>query len=102
MLFRRVLCLLLWPQLALTILPNIVINEIHSNPAIKTELVEFVELYNTSSAEGDLGGWNFSGTVSYTFPTGTKIAANGYVVAAQNPAALKRKYNYDAFGPWVG
>jgi hypothetical protein len=38
----------------------IVINEIHYNPDVKTEHVEFIELFNTESSTVDLSGWYFS------------------------------------------
>ncbi len=102
MLVRRALFRLLWPLLALSTYSNVVINEIHYNPAVKTELVEFIELYNNSSAEVDVSGWKFTSGIEYTFPDGTKIAANGYLVIAQNPNALKAKYGANSLGPWTG
>src|ERR1043166_4599590 len=56
---------------------NIVINEIHYNPDVKTEHVEFVELYNTGPGSVDLAGWYFSDGVNYTFPAGTSLPAGG-------------------------
>jgi hypothetical protein len=38
----------------------VVINEIHYDPDVKTELVEFVELHNVSDEAIDLTGWYFS------------------------------------------
>src|ERR1043166_6801887 len=81
---------------------NIVINEIHYNPDVKTEHVEFVELYNTGPGSVDLSGWQFADAIEYRFPSGTIIASNGYVVVAQNPAAITAKYGYGgAFGPYT-
>ena len=45
---------------------NVVINEIHSDPDVKTELVEYVELHNTSGQADDLSGWHFSDGIFYT------------------------------------
>lgn len=78
----------------------IVINEIHSNPDVKTEAVEFVELYNTGTNPVNLAGWRFSQGLSYVFPS-VNIAAGGYVVIAQNPAALQSKFGVTgALGPF--
>ena len=63
----------------------IVINELHTNPDVKTELVEFIELYNAGTAEVDLSGWQFTEGVLYTFPAGTKLPAGGYIIVAQSP-----------------
>ncbi|HON07514.1 MAG TPA: lamin tail domain-containing protein, partial [Verrucomicrobiota bacterium] len=82
---------------------QLIINEIHYNPDVKTEQVEFIELYNKSTNTVNIGGWYFSDGVQYTFPSGTTIAPRGYVVIAQNPTALKTKYGYSgAYGPYAG
>src|SRR6266567_1636323 len=65
----------------------IVINEIHYNPEVKTEHVEFVELFNAGSDTVDMSGWYFSDGVNFTFPAGTVLPTSGYVVVAQDPAA---------------
>ena len=54
---------------------SVVINEIHYNPDVKTELVEFIELYNTTTADIDLTGWYFTNAISYQFPAGSILPA---------------------------
>ena len=79
------------------------INEIHYAPDVKTEPVEFVELFNPDSAALDLSGWSLGGGIQFTFPAGTMVAADGYVVVAQNPEALRAKFGAaNALGPWSG
>lgn len=80
----------------------VVINEIHYDPDVKTELVEFIELFNTGTSAVDVAGWSLSEGVSFTFPAGTTIASGGYLVVAENPAALQRKFGVQALGPWLG
>ena len=90
----------------------IVINELHTDPDIKTEQVEFVELHNISSETIDLSGWYFSRGFDYTFPPGKSIAADGYVVIAENTnvfdpndpngADFKAKYGFFADGIYIG
>ena len=80
----------------------VVINEIHYNPDIKTEHVEFIELSNVGADTVDLTGWQLTAGVSYTFLSGTILPANGYIVVAQDPAALKQKFGATALGPWHG
>src|SRR5437762_269747 len=63
---------------------SIVINEIHYNPDLKTEHVEFIELFNAGTNTVDLSGWYFSDGVSFTFPNGTFLAPGGYLVVAQD------------------
>lgn len=64
---------------------QVVINEIHSDPDLKTEWVEYVELYNAGDQAVDLSGWQFSDGISYTFDPGTALAAGDYLIVAQSP-----------------
>ncbi|MFN0068930.1 MAG: lamin tail domain-containing protein [Limisphaerales bacterium] len=80
---------------------QLVIHEIHADPPDKLEPVEFVELVNTNAAPVSLAGWRLRGGVEFIFPA-TNLPAGGYVVVAQNPAALKAKFGADALGPWTG
>ncbi|MHC4116479.1 MAG: lamin tail domain-containing protein [Planctomycetota bacterium] len=89
---------------------GVVINEIHYDPDIKTELVEFVELHNTAAADVDLGGWHFTGGISYQFPAGSTLPAGGHIIAVQDPASIGAKWNSGRpdiplnllFGPFEG
>jgi hypothetical protein len=82
---------------------QVVINEIHHSPDPKQERVEFVELYNRGTNAVDLGNWKLSGGVKFTIPTNTVMAVGGYLVLAEDPAALKAKYGTaGALGPWEG
>jgi len=83
-------------------LAQVVINEIHYDPDVKTEPAEFIELYNAGTSTVNLSGWYFSDGVQYTFPDGVSIAPGGYVVVAQSPATLQGKFGATALGPWVG
>ena len=49
---------------------SVVINEIHYDPDVKTELIEFVELHNTAAEDIDLSGWYFRRGISYRFDAG--------------------------------
>ena len=81
---------------------KIVINEIHYDPDVKTEQVEFIELHNAGASVVNLSGWQFTEGVTYTIPNGTSLAPGGYLVVAQNPTALLAKFGVSALGPWVG
>ena len=72
--------------------PPVVINELHVDPDVKTEQVEFVELCNPGTVAVDLSGWRLDGGVFYTFPAGTRLAAGGYLIVAQNPEQVKAKW----------
>ncbi len=86
----------------LTVRSDIVINEIHYDPAIKTEQSEFIELFNTGTASIDLENWQIAGAVQFVFPAGTQISAGGYLVIAQNPSVLRSRFAANALGPWSG
>ncbi len=83
---------------------EIVINEIMfapPSPPLSVAAVgsQWIELYNKSTAPVDLSGWRFDGTVDFTFPPNTTVAAGGYLVVAENPATLP---GTGALGPWSG
>jgi hypothetical protein len=88
----------------------IVINEIHCNADVETELVEFVELYNSGTTTVNLSGWFFSRGITYTFPAGSTLAGHGYLIVAENPAAIHAKWGSGTSavpislvkGPYVG
>ena len=80
----------------------IVINELHVNPDVKTELVEYVELYNAGQSDTDMSGWALSDGVQFTFPEGTILEAGGYLVVSQDPTAVMAKYGVESLGPFAG
>ena len=78
--------------------PSVVINEIHYDPDIKTELVEFVELYNVGTTDVNLAGWYLNGGISYEFPAGSTLPADGYIIVAYRPAHIDSKWSGGRFG----
>ena len=76
---------------------GVVINEIHYDPDVKTELVEFVELYNTTATDIDLTNWYFTNAISYQFPAGSVLPADDYIVVAENPAHIQAKWSSGRF-----
>ncbi|MHC4159398.1 MAG: lamin tail domain-containing protein, partial [Planctomycetota bacterium] len=69
-------------------MPLIVINEIHYRPDLKVEQVEFVELYNSGDETIDLSGWYFSRGIDFTFPPGTSLDPNSYLVVVEDSYPL--------------
>ena len=83
--------------------PKVIINEIHYDPAIKTDLAEFVELYNTGTMDANISGWYFSDGISYQFPPDTILPTGGYVVVAQDPYTIQAKFGTPSnliYGPF--
>ncbi len=70
---------------------NLVISEIHYNPAGPDD-TEFIELLNVSSSTIDLSGVRFSGGVIFTFPTGTTLAAGARTLVVKNVNAMALTY----------
>lgn len=87
--------MLLWPC---ALFGDVVINEIHYDPDIKTEWVEYIELYNTGSTDVDLTGWYFKGGISYEFAPGSILPANGYIIIAQDPSHIHAKWSSGRLG----
>ena len=89
---------------------GVVINEIHYDPDVKTELVEFVELHNAETVDIDLSGWYFTGGISYEFGAGSILRAGGYIIIAQSPDHIHAKWSSGrlgipaalVFGPFEG
>jgi hypothetical protein len=82
-----------------------VFSEIHYHPRDRADLrnLEFIEIYNSQSWAEDLSGCRITGEVNYNFPTGTTIAAGGYLVVAAVPADIASAYGIaGVLGPWTG
>lgn len=71
---------------------DIVISEIMYNPISRDDDDEFVELHNRGSASVDLGGWQFTSGIDFTFPAGAAIPAGGFVMVAKKAARLLTNY----------
>lgn len=78
----------------------VVINEIHYDPDVNTEQVEFLELLNQGESAVDLSNWRIDEAVDYTFPIGASIAAGGYLVVTQNASDFQAKFGFSPFGEW--
>src|ERR1035437_647494 len=71
-------------------LDRVVINEIMFNPTALGG--QYVELYNTSSTlTFDLSGWQMQG-LSYTFPGGSLIGPNSFLILAANRSMFAGAY----------
>src|SRR6476659_7866500 len=80
----------------------VVINEIFYHAPDDLDDLQFIELHSPGAAAVDLGGWKLSKGVRYTFPRGTMIEPNGYVVVCKDLKLFKKHYGLDATGPFQG
>ena len=78
----------------------VVINEIHYDPNVNTEQVEFIELHNSGGTSVDVSNWRIDEAVDYLFPAGASIPAGGYLVVAENIADFQAKFGFAPFGQW--
>lgn len=82
-----------------------VINEIMYRPGTgypENTAHEFIELHNPDAVAVDLAGWAITTGADFTFPAGTTLSANGYLVVAANPAALQAATGLTGvLGPWA-
>ncbi|MGC8743825.1 MAG: lamin tail domain-containing protein [Verrucomicrobiia bacterium] len=64
--------------------------------------LEFIEIYNSNPWFHDIGLHKISGDIDYTFPPGTKIGGNSFIVIAANPAAIEEVYGiHGVYGPYT-
>ncbi|HZO85607.1 MAG TPA: lamin tail domain-containing protein, partial [Verrucomicrobiae bacterium] len=91
---------------------EIVINEIMynhqllpptNNPPARASDEEWIELHNHSGSPVDLTGWEIRGGIEYRFSPGKIIPAGGYLVVADDAAALRLIYpSADIVGDFGG
>lgn len=80
----------------------VVLNEIHLDPIAPGLNDEFVELHNVSASAIDLGGWQLSDGIRYTFPEDlAPLEADGYLVVALDPRSTRFE-GTRVLGPWEG
>jgi hypothetical protein len=72
---------------------SVVINELMYNPISGDDDDQYIELYNRSTNNIDLGGWQLGGGVSFLFATNTLLQPNGYLVIARNVGRLMTNYS---------
>ena len=83
----------------------LVISEIMYHPASRPDSnnLEFVELYNSQLWPEDIGGFQLAGAVQFTFPAGTVLPAEGVLVVALDPAAVRSVHGItNVVGPYAG
>ncbi len=83
----------------------LIISEIMYHPREPggTELLEFLEIFNTEPVSESLSGYRIAGAVEFTFPPNTAIPGRGFVVVARDPEALRQVSGMtNIMGPFVG
>lgn len=74
----------------------------HPAPGPGTNLLEWVELYNSANFRQDLSGMRLSGDIAYTFPSNTFINPGAYLVIARSPSLVASAYGItNVVGPYT-
>jgi hypothetical protein len=81
---------------------DVVINEIMYSPGSTNTGLEYIEFYNRGLTAVNMGGWVITDAVAYTFPGGTTIDPDGYLVVAVDVTAAESFYGIDVLGPFQG
>jgi hypothetical protein len=68
--------------------------QVQTRPAIpyQESPESWIELFNRSANEIDLSGWQLADGIEFTFPAGTKIAGNGFLVIAKDTDHMRAFY----------
>lgn len=80
------------------------ISEIHYHPPARGDgrNAEFIEIFNSQPWPEDVSGFRISGSVDFTFPSNTIIAARGFLVVAAAPVDVQAIYGLSGvLGPWT-
>lgn len=82
------------------------ITEIHYHPLdgedVNDTELEFIELKNFGNVPMNLGFMTFAQGIEYSFPGGTELGQENYIVLASNLEAFENRYGYEAFGEYEG
>ncbi len=81
---------------------QVIVNELMYHPGFgdpgypgyvaEDTMKQWVELYNKGTTAVNLSNWQLTQGAKYTFPSGTSIAAGGYLVVAADPATFHATY----------
>lgn len=82
--------------------PQIRITEIMYDPLGNGDK-EFIEIYNGSDSQANLGNWTFSNGVNYKFPASATLEPGKYGVIVRNSSVFRASYpNARVFGQYAG
>src|SRR5688500_8503229 len=83
---------------------GLVITEINYKPAPRSDsnVLDFVEIYNSNPFFEDISGYRLTGDIGYTFPPNTILQGGAFLVVAKDPADLQAIYGIsNVHGPYT-
>ena len=81
---------------------DLIISELNYHPMELGGLLEFIELKNIGTEVIDLGTCSFTDGVSYSFPHGTTIEPDEFMVLASDSTAFETEYGFKPFDEFTG
>lgn len=85
---------------------NLFITELHYHPldedGVNDSEFEFIEFKNTGDTDINLSQVSFVNGISYTFPTGTVINPDSFIVLASNSQSFEQRYGFNPDGEYEG
>ena len=82
---------------------TLVFNEIMYHPAVKEPDHEWLEFYNQLAVDLDVTGWRVTGDIDFVFPSGVRVAGQGYLLLALNPTVMTATSSgIQVVGPFIG
>lgn len=81
---------------------GVVINEVLYHAPNDLDNLQFIELFNPGDRPIDLAGWKLAGGISYVFPAGRALEANGYLVVCKDVREFRKQYGFEAAGAFTG
>ncbi|MCB0036974.1 MAG: lamin tail domain-containing protein, partial [Anaerolineales bacterium] len=79
---------------------NLVISEIHYNPADEDDDWEFLEFKNIGAEKLDLAGVTVSGAVTFVFPELTLLQPGEHLLIVEDEIAFNSRYATNTLSPW--
>jgi len=83
----------------------LIISEImyHPRETGGTEVLEYIEIFNTEPVSEIIGGCRLGGDVEFTFPPRMALPGRGFIVVARDPEALRQATGMtNVIGPFAG
>jgi hypothetical protein len=80
---------------------SLVINEIMYNDITAMDSLEYFEIYNNSSSDANISGYEVTEGVDYTFPANTVIPSYGFMVIAKNADLINSVFNITGTHQWT-
>ncbi len=85
---------------------DVVINEINYNAGEACQAgytgLDYIEIANGGTNPVDISGTKLSTGITYTFPVGTILSPNSYIVLAENKFNFELAYGFAPFGQYSG